>query len=167
MRTSSFQQPVSRPRVIPGPETNPWFWHPARVGARSAPSWFTERLADLGDELACTWNPINERWQIWSRAPRMQHPVCQGWRLLFVHNGPAGEHLPLDERVFARLYAASVHEHGSAKAYFARIQAEMERDKAKQVEQSRQDAVDMAMPYWEHSQIKNIGKGNKFSTYHS
>lgn len=124
------------------------------------------RLKELGEELSCTWNPITERWYLWSKA-NINHKLCQGWRLLFVNQEPDGSYLPLDERVFARLVAASVLTHGSAKAYFERIKSEMERDKAKREAQARQDQIDIAMPFWEHSQIKNIGKGSKFSTYHS
>lgn len=155
---------VAKPARL-GPEYNPWYWNPNRASVRSAPDSFKESLAKMGDELSVTWNPINERWQVFSRAPKMNNPICQGWKLLFIHNGPSGEYLPLDERVFARLYSASVHEHGSAKQYFNRIQAEMERDAEKKDARLRQEAIDIAMPYFEHSKIKNIGKGNKFSTY--
>jgi hypothetical protein len=169
MRGQEFKQQVAKP-VKRGPEENVWFWHPARVGVRHAPEWFLEPLKDqMGQELDVTWNPMIERWLIWTKAPHMIHPICQGWRLLFIHNGPAGEHLPLDERVYARLYASSARAHGSAKAYFDRICAEYERDKERTERRLQQEAVDQAMPYWDHSQIKVSGfgksNGNKFSTY--
>jgi hypothetical protein len=163
-RANPFRIPVAKPKKL-GPEVNPWFWNPNNPSVRTAPESFLRRLSELGNDLAITWTPIQERWLVWAKAPRIQNPICQGWRLLFIHNGPDGEYAPLDERVFARLYASSVYEHGSAKQYFARIQAEMERDRERKDARQRQDAIDIAMPYWEHSQIKNIGKGNKFSTY--
>jgi hypothetical protein len=96
--------------------------------------------------------------------------VCQGWKLLFVHNGPNGEYLPLDERVFARLYSASAAAHGSGKAYFQRIVDEMERDKARTDKQNLQDSIDIAMESFDHSRIKvgyGPSSGSKFSKYHA
>ena len=167
----SFKQAIAKPQKL-GPEYNPWFWNPSRVDARFAPDEFRKRLKrEMGSELEVTWNPINQRWQIWSQSPRTQSPICQGWRLLFIHNGPSGEHLPLDERVFARLYHASVMAHGSGKAYFERIVQEMDRDRARKDKAQHQDLLDRAMPSFEHSkiQVSGAGKsnGSKFSTYHA
>lgn len=166
-----FTQEIAKVQKV-GPEFNQWFWHPARVGVRKAPPWFLGPLKDqMGSELDITWNPMIERWQIWSKAPGLSHPICQGWRLLFIHNGPSGEYLPLDERVYARLYAASASKHGSAKAYFDRICAEFERDEEKKDARLSQEAVDQAMPFYDHSQIKvamrGQSNGSKFSTYHA
>lgn len=168
-----FKQAIVKNPVIPGPEQNPWFWNPSQVmGVRKAPSWF---MADLnlimGDELEVTWNPVIERWQVWARAPRIQNPLCRGWRLLFIHNGPSGEYLPLDERVYARLYAASADKHGSGAAYFRRIEEEYWRDQAKKEARLTQEAIDEAMPFFEHSKIKvamrGKSSGSKFSKYHA
>lgn len=168
MRSAPFKQPIKRPTRIPDPSENPWFWHPSNVYARRAPEYFRAPLrAQMGEELDVTWNPVIERWQVWTRAPKIQHPVCQGWRLLFIHNAADGSYLPLDERVYARLYSASARVHGDGKKYFDRIQSEYWRDQERKEKRLRQEAVDQAMPFWEHSQIKNIGKGNKFSTYHA
>lgn len=155
-----------------GPEHNIWYWNPNRAGVRTAPASFMERFqAEMGDELEITWNPINERWQVFMRAPRLQHPICQGWKLLFIHNGPSGEYLPLDERVYARLYAASARANGNGKEYFARIVSEMERDQKKREEKSLQDSIDIAMESFDHAQIKvsqyGPSSGSKFSTYHA
>lgn len=162
-----FSQKVA-PRRNLGPEHNPWWWNPNNPSITFAPKRFTARLKrEMGSELEVTWNPITERWQVFARSNRINHPVCQGWRLLFIHNGPNGEHLPLDERLYARLYAASADVNGSGRQYFQRIMDEMKRDEDRREKRARQDAIDQAMPYWEHSQIKNIGKGSKFSTYHA
>lgn len=166
---ATFRQPIAKP-VRLGPEYNPWFWNPNRIGVQGPPEAFAKQLREVGEELAITYNPIRSRWQVWSRAPRMQNPICSGWRLLFIHNGAEGEYLPLDERVFARLYAASTMAHGSAKAYFDRMKSEMERDKARRDAQNTQDTIDLAMPSFEHSQIKvgyGPSNGSKFSRYHS
>lgn len=166
MRSAPFRQAVSRPKAIPPPETNPWYWNPGRFGVKLAPDAFMRKLKQVGEELSCTWNPLTQRWYLWSKAPKIQHKICQGWRLLFVNQEPDGEYLPLDERVFARLYlASSLHRGETALQYFDRIMAEKQRDDEKAAAQRQQDQRDIAMPFWEHSQIKNIGKGNKFSTY--
>lgn len=165
-----FRVPVgSTPKRL-GPEFNPWYWNPGRLGVEEAPNWFAKRLAEISDDLRATLNPITGRWQVWARSPRMQHPVCQGWRLLFVHNGPDGERLPLDERALARVYFIDMRNQ-SGKAYFDRVVSEYQRDQERKKEKHRQDTIDMAMPSWEHSQIKVSGcgpsNGSKFSTYHS
>lgn len=169
MRQPTFRQTIAKPAKL-GPETNPWYWNPNHPSVTFAPDSFRKRLkAEMGSELEVTWNPITEKWQVWSRAPKINHPICQGWRLLFVHQGSQQQYLPLDERVFARLFQASVHEHGSAKAYFNRVVDEMERDLVKKDERLKQEAIDQAMPYFEHSKIKvamrGKSNGSKFSTY--
>jgi hypothetical protein len=166
-----FRQAINRPTRIPDPETNPWWWNPGRMGVEFAPADFRRKLKELGEELECTKDPIRGYWMLWAKAPRLQHKICQGWRLLFVNRGPNGEHIRLDERVFARLYAASVLSTGSAKGHFERIKREMERDEERKERQHQQDTIDLAMPSWEHSQIKvsmrGKSNGSKFSTYHA
>lgn len=164
-----FRQKVAKPQSL-GPEHNPWFWNPSKVDARFAPDDFRKRLkSEMGSELEVTWNPINERWQIWAKTPRIQHPICSGWRLLFIHNAADGSYLPLDERVYARLYHASIMKHGSARQYFDRLVSEMDRDRDKRAKQHHDDTIDAAMGSFEHSkiQISMFGKsnGSKFSTY--
>jgi len=154
---------VSRPRAL-GPETSPWFWNPYRCEVRFAPDDFRKRLKELHPDTEITWNPINERWQVWARSPKLQTPHCSGWRLLFINWDMDHAYMPLDERVFARLYQVDQTVNGG-RAYMDRIVAEFERDQVKKRKDLQQDAIDRAMPYWEHSQIKNIGKGNKFATY--
>ena len=171
MRSRSFRQPVRKSVKLP-PEANIWFWNPNRVGIILAPDWFRRKLKEtLEGDLEITWNPINERWQVWERAGNIQHPVCHGWRLLFVHNGPAGEHLPLDERVFARLWSCSAEKNGGGRKYFDRIVAEMDRDKERFDKQWSQDTIDAAMPSFEHSKIQVSGfghsNGSKFADYHA
>lgn len=154
-----------------GPEHNPWYWNPARGSVKTAPDSFKDRLAALDENLAVTWNPITEHWQVWDRCGRINHPLCVGWRLLFIHKDIDGGYLPLDERLFARLFAASADVHGSAVNYFNRVVSEMERDKAKAEAQALDDTIQHAMESFNHSQISvsMAGKssGSKFSDYHA
>jgi hypothetical protein len=160
-----FKQTVAKPKPL-GPEYNPWFWNPNRNGGLYRPTAdFTRKLADIDPNLAVTWNPINERWQVWSRLYKMQHPLCQGWRLLFIHHDENGGYLPLDNRLFHRLFSASADKWGNAKEYFNAVSAQMERERERMKRNNLQETLDIATPHWEYSQIKNIGKGSKFSTY--
>ncbi len=168
-RRATVKQAIARPKVQ-GPETNPWFWNPNRGSFTKAPSDFIRRLHELDPALEVVWNPILERWAVWDRQPRIQHPICSGWRLLFIHWDADHGYLPLDERLFARLHAASADKHGNAKQYFARIVSEMQRDKEKAEQAALADTIDQAMEYFDHSQIRVSGagksSGSKFSTYH-
>lgn len=169
-RKPDFGTNVNRPTFVPGPEHNIWYWNPNRQSIRFAPEEFRARLKrEMGEELDICWNPITERWQVWTKMARVQHPVCHGWRLLFVHQGPDGEYWPLDERLQARLYSCSAQVNGSGKQYFDRIVAEMARDKEKREKQHTQDTIDAAMPSFDHSkiQISMRGKsnGSKFADY--
>jgi hypothetical protein len=169
-KVNPFKQDIAKPSRV-GPEMNPWFWNPNQVSVRFAPAEFMRKLHQLGEELSCTWNPITERWQLWARSNKINQKVCRGWNLLFIHNERDGSYAPLDERVFARLFHASVLSSGSGKEYFARVMSEMEREQAKRERDSLQDSIDAAMPSFEHGQIKvamrGKSSGSKFSTYHS
>lgn len=170
-RLQRFRQPIAKPKGLP-PEANVWYWNPNRIGIRLAPAWFRKRLHEEFDpDLEVTWAVIHQRWLLWVRHPKINQSVCQGWRLLFVHQSADHQYLPLDERVFARLVNASVDRHGSAKRYVERIVSEFERDRELTEKRQAQEAIDFAMPYWEHSQISVSGygksNGSKFSTYHS
>ena len=165
-----FSQEIAKPTRV-GPEHNPWYWHPNRVGVKFAPAWFQAKLHEIDTSLAVTWNPTTERWQVFTRKERMQHPVCQGWMLLFVVQGADGSYCPLDERVFARLYGASARRWGNGREYFMAVEREMERDREVTARRQRQDALDLAMPSFDHSQIsvsmRGHSNGSKFSTYHA
>lgn len=164
-RTQPFSQPLARPKKL-DPETHPWWWNPSRLGVKGPPRDFAKKLAEFDSQLACTWNPVSEHWQIWFRKPSIQSPVAQGWLLLF--NVPPRA---LDERVFARLYSASSRQWGNGKAYFDRIQAEFERDAEKREENHQDFARTVARDQWDYSQIKvsmyGPSTGSKFSEFHS
>lgn len=148
------------------PEANPWWWNPNRVGLKSGPTWFMERLEEVDPNLTVTWNAYGQRWNVWARRDRIRSPICQGWMLLF-HVGPE----ELDNRVFHRLYSASADKWGSAKEYFLAVESQMEREREKRAKASTQDVVDQSMETFDFSQIKvamrGPSNGSKFSTYHS
>lgn len=147
-----------------GPEHNNWFWNPNRIGATEAPVWFQKQLREVDPDrlIDVRWNPVQQKWGVFYKKPTMQHKICSGWVLLFMV--PPTE---LDERVLARLYEASAAKWGNGKQYFASVMRELERAEEQKEKNRRQEAVDLAMPFWEHSRISNLGKGNKFSRYHS
>lgn len=161
-----FRVPVAKVAKA-GPETNPWFWHPGRAQGRVADERFVEELEKLDPKLAVSWNPVRSNWQVFTRAPQFRHPICQGWKLLFIHHDGAGGYLPLDNRLMARLYASDLQRWGGAKRYFDQVQSQIERDKEKGEAKDLQDTIDIAMESWQHSRIKNIGRGSKFSEYHA
>ena len=157
-------------KVERGPEHNLWFHSPNRHGVQLAPEWFRKQLHELDPNFEVTWNFHAERWMLWVRSPRINNKYAQGWNLLFVHNGPKGEYLPLDERMFARIYTIDTQRQGGALRAFDRVMAEMKRDKEKEREQTTAENVDIAMESFDFSKIKvGYGKsnGSKFTTYHS
>ena len=123
---------TSLPQKIALPvEANPWFWFPGKVGVSGAPDWFRRQLREFDRDLTVTWNQWDERWQVWMKSPRSVHRYGRGWMLLFPVRASDGGYAPLDNRVFARLYSASIAKWGNGKRYFDRIEAEMARDKAR------------------------------------
>jgi hypothetical protein len=162
-KRGQIRQQISRPQYV-GPEHNPFYWNPNRAGALEAPAWFRAKLKEVDPDalIDIRWNPVAERWGVFYRSWRVNHPICQGWVLLFTA-GPR----ELDERVLARLYMASAARWGDGRRYFDAIQREIERQQERTEMKARNDAVDQAMPFWEHSRISTAGKGNKFADYHS
>jgi hypothetical protein len=159
-----FTTPVNQAKKVLGPESSNWYWNPNRVGATEAPTSFKNQLKEVDPDrlIDVRWNPYNQIWGVFYRKPSMQHKLCSGWVLLFTV--PATD---LDERVLARLYEASAQKWGDGKQYFAAVMREMEREEAAREQKRTNEAVDMAMPYFEHSRISTAGKGNKFSEYHA
>ena len=166
-----FRLPISKPKAA-SIETLPVFWSPRLAGVQGPDERFQEKLSAFDSDLRVTWNRHLERWQLWVRDPRVTYHLCAGWRLLFIHNGPNGEHLPLDERLFARVYSCSAVHQGniSGKQYFERIVSEMEREKAASDRAIEQESRDRAGDVWDHAQIKvgyGPSSGSKFTRYHA
>ena len=84
---------------------------------------------------------------------------------------PDGSYMPLDERFLAALYNASGRRWGNGREYFLAIEREIERDRETRDRARTQEAIDLAMPSFEHSQISvamhGKSNGSKFSDYHS
>jgi hypothetical protein len=169
---SDFRVALGKPKV-PGPETSPWYWNPNRVGATEAPAWFREKLKEVDPDgyIDVRWNPVDERWGVFYKKPNFNHKLSSGWMLLFPVKYPDGSYMPLDERVLARLYSASARAWGNGKQYFAAIEREFQRAEEKKDQRLREEAIDRAMPHFEHAQISvsayGPSSGSKFSTYHS
>jgi hypothetical protein len=122
----SFRQPVAKVTKPADVETHPWYWNPNRIGAIQAPSWFMERVNEIDPELDVRYNPVTSKWGVWVRNSRFVHPICQGWKLLFIHHDQDRQPMPLDERLLGRLHLIDM-KNSSAKAYFSRVMSEMER----------------------------------------
>lgn len=165
-RSQQFSQPIQRNRKIPPPESHPWWFHPSRAGTPSGPPSFVAELAAFDPDLAVTFNPYHRYYQLWLKKPSLQTKICWGWMLLF--NVP--ESVGLDDRVFARLYSASMRKWGNGKRYFDAIQREVEESAAREKRDALQDTIDQAMESFDHSQIKVSGfgksNGSKFANYH-
>lgn len=156
---------VGGPRPIPPPESNPWYWNPGRAGIVGAPYWFAEKLEAFDPNLRATWDNYHDRWLIWMKKDKLQSKWCKGWLLLFIVQYQSGAYMPLDERVFARLYEASADKWGNGQAYFRKIQREIESAQERRERKAVEESVERALEVFDYSQIKNIGRGNKFSTY--
>ena len=172
-KVPGFSAPVGKKGPTPGPETNFWYWNPNRVGAGEAPSWFKAKLREVDPEgfIDIRWNPLRERWVAFYRKANFAHPLCQGWTLLMKIEYPDGSYMPLDERTLAALYNASGRKWGDGKRYFDAVEREIMAEKERAEKARTQEAIDVAMPAYEHSQIKvamrGKSSGSKFSTYHS
>ena len=162
-------QGVSKTPYIPPPESMHWFWSPSRVDAIFAPEWFMRELHLTDPDLTCTWDVWNERWLVWMRQPRFQTKYTQGWMLLFPVRYSDGSYMPLDARVFARLYQASAARWGRGKDYFRAIEREMERDKTKAKLDRDSDVKHAAGEYYDHMKIQVSGcgssNGSKFANH--
>src|SRR3990167_4171652 len=172
-KAAGFKTPVGDRSGKLGPEWNNWFWNPNRIGAKPAPAWFQKQLREVDPDglVDVRWNPIRERWQAFYRKPNFQHKLCSGWQLLMKIEYPDGSYMPLDERFLAALYAASGRKWGNGREYFLAIEREIEREREHRERRQAAEAIDLAMPVYEHSQIsvsmRGESNGSKFSTYQS
>lgn len=140
------------------PETMPSFWNPRLLGIRTAPEDFREKYKAISDDLEIVWNRFTERWQCFARSNRVNHPICRGWRLLFIVSEPDGSYRPLDERTLAEIWARDGMRQGDSKKYFDRVQREFFRDKEIRENASKQEDWDGAGDYYKFTQPK-VGYG--------
>ena len=153
----------------PPPEAMYWYWNPGRVDIQFAPPDFLARLHQMDPDLTVTWDKYNEKWLVWMKQPRFQSKYCQGWILLFPVHYADGSYMPLDERVMARLFSASVARWGRGKDYFLAIEREMERDKQKAIADRNDEVKHSAGEYYDHMKIQVSGcgpsNGSKFADH--
>lgn len=127
-RVNPIRHPIVRKPVIPARDQMIQYWHPDRIGAISAPSWFARDLEQLHPDLRCVMSPVHQRWIIWQRKPENRNPITQGWSYKFDFDPDKLGPLPL-----ARLYEASARKWGSGAKYIEAVQREMARDEAARV----------------------------------
>jgi hypothetical protein len=167
MRLQPFSQQISRSKPKLDVETHPYYWNPNRIGAVQAPEWFMDRVEEISPDIDVRKNPVTSKWEVWVRSPRFVHPMCQGWKLLFVHHDTQGQVMPLDERLLCRLHLIDM-KNSNAKAYFERVVAEINRDRERRQRQYDQDTMDLAIERgWDHSRISTAGNGSKFARFHA
>lgn len=167
-KLSPFTMTPARPKKL-GREHHRWFFHPNRCDIRLGPERFRRLLKDFDQGLEVAWNPIHERWGIWMRDPKIQHPVCQGWKLMFFSQDEKGVYEPLDQRILAKLYARSAKQFGNLWEYWLRVEQEMERDREKRDDNHVTHMNQGAGDYFDFMKIKvGYGKssGSKFQEYH-
>jgi len=173
-KSQGFSQAVAKPAQAPI-ESIEHFWHPDRPGSEAAPEAFARQLTELSADLACCRPPARAplpngkapAYIVWYRRSRVTHHLCPGWLLLFVWRDEAKTPMPLDERVFATLYAASARQFGSGKAYFERAveqkmadaKASREREYTNHIQAKRREFI-------QSTRISTAGKGNKFARHH-
>ena len=161
--TDRFLLPSAR-RVgpAPGPEVLLWYWHPNRFGSRPPPSAFAAQLRRIDPDLSVVFSPVHERWLVWVKEPRIQHPLCRGWKLLFLWEHPRTKtYLPLNELLFHNLLLIDATKYASAVDYYTRVQAGIDRARAARAadyDRERQaEQGDLADLY----RISNMGSGNR------
>ena len=165
-QTPAAPFPIAKPEKVPQTAIT-WYWHPDRIGAREAPAAFAAQLHEFDPELRAAWNPYTERWQIWARVPGFRSHICTGWKLLFPVVNADGSYRPLDERVMARCFEASVRRWGNGRRYFDRIESELERDKARTAKTWDDERDAGAREYFNHLQpsisMRGPSNGSKCS----
>jgi hypothetical protein len=167
---AALSVPVHR-NGLPPVEEGLNFWHPNRFGVTRAPHAFQKKLHALHPDLEVTWHPIRERWLVWYRRPRIQHPLSPGWLLLLVVENSEQDYVPLDDRTLAAVYEQSGFKWGSGKQYWARIEDEAQRDHDKRDADRDQLIDDIGSAQWDHTkiQVSQFGhsSGSKFVTHHA
>jgi hypothetical protein len=147
------------------------YWHPDREGVERCPERFQQEVDAMCDGKVVIVRPPAgapltqpHAWLIFLRKPSVTHWLSPGW-LLLIDWRVKGVPMELDTRVFSYLYSVSVTKHGSAKAYFDKCVAEMEREKAAANKTHTDDMHARTKDYFEYTTIKSIGRGNKFALH--
>jgi hypothetical protein len=166
----TFSIPVAAPPEPPIEEAL-HFWHPNRFGVTHAPRDFRKKLKGIHGDLDATWHPVQHRWLVWYRRPRITHKLCPGWLLLFVVEDSEHRYVPLDDRALAAVYEQSGFKWGSGKKYWARIEEEAQRETQIQEKDHEQLVSDVAGDQWDHTKIqvsmRGPSSGSKFVKHHA
>lgn len=166
MKGQTFSQPLAK-IVIPPKEANHRFWNPNQAGIVLAPERIRRQLHEIDSNLEVTWDNYAERWLVWLKRPQLANSLNRGWSLLFVLRYADQSYMPLDERMFARIYEISADKWGNARSYFDAIEREWERDREKSRSDRDDEVKHHAGDYYDYMKIKNIGAGSKFSDHWS
>ena len=166
----SFRVPVASP-TPPPVEEELHFWHPQRFGVTFGPDRFRKKLKGVHADLDVTWHPVQHRWLVWYRRPRITNKLCPGWLMLFVVEDSEQRYVPLDDRALAAVYEQSGFKWGSGKKYWAKIEEQAQRDHEAR-DKDRDDLVDdIGSAQWDHTKIqvsmRGQSSGSKFVRHHA
>ncbi len=144
-------------------------FHPDNPAARKRQpeESYLEQLHLIDPDLELTWHPIEELWQVWVRDLSIGRidatAYCRGWRLLFtLRERATGRSAPLDNRLFALLYAHDVSRFGGGMKFYAELkrreyEADRLMDKAKW-----HISQETARGLWDHLR-PSVGYGKQIS----
>jgi hypothetical protein len=147
------------------------FWHPQRFGVIFAPDRFRKKLKGVHVDLDVTWHPVQHRWLVWYRRPRITNKLCPGWLMLFVVEDSEQRYVPLDDRALAAVYEQSGFKWGSGKKYWARIEEQAQRDHEARDNERENLLDDVGSDQWDHTKIQvsmcGPSSGSKFVRHHA
>lgn len=152
----------------PGPDVLPWYWHPGREGVTPPPAAFDRQLKAIDPDLAVCYSPAHERWILWVKNARILNDLCRGWQLLMMWEHPVTKaYLPLSELVFHNLFYISRKRWPNAEAYYDRINADIQREKAARMKRFQDDRQTEQREFYQGLRPSNIGSGSKVQMYGS
>jgi hypothetical protein len=162
-----FIVPLNQERKRRDPEVLPWYWHPDRMGIERPPAAFDAQLKAIDKDLFVTYSKVHERWILWVRNARIQHPMCRGWQLLMIwEHAYTKEFLPLTELMFHNIFMISASRFPNAVKYYEDIQAGIEKRKQELQKDADNDRRALQSELLAGTQISSAGKGNKFALHH-
>ncbi len=169
----TYGVPITGGVADPGPASMEVYWHPNRPGVEPCPEDFAQKLRDANGDLACCRPPAGApigkapAWIIWYRRGRVTHRLCPGWLLLFVWRNDRDEPEPLDERIFAVLYASSAFKWGDGQKYFDRALTQVEADrKAIREKDFQNERKAKQRELLASHRISNLGDGSRSALHH-
>lgn len=164
--------PVERPREDPD-VLPPWFWNPGNPMATHLPasvslSRYREVLAaikKIDRNIGLTWHPDRHIWQIWYYKPGFTPtmPWTNGWVMM-------KELEPFRDTAYI-LAVVKYMDMAARGISLKKLHDQRRQDRIDQRRRAREQRMardeQIAGEVYDHTNIKNIGKGSKFATYHS